>query len=53
MQLRLCGVDTSRNSTGLYSSETSKANVKVIEAKRSESFDNDVFFDIEASKHIR
>ena len=53
MQLRLCGVDTSRNSTGLYSvtrSETSKANDKVIEAKRSESFDNDVFFDIEAKR---
>jgi hypothetical protein len=49
MQLRLCGVDTSRNSIGLYCSETSKANDKVIEvkrseAKRSESFDNVVFF---------
>jgi mRNA-degrading endonuclease HigB of HigAB toxin-antitoxin module len=30
--------------------ETSKANDKVIEAKRSESFDNDVFFDIEAKR---
>jgi hypothetical protein len=53
MQLRLCGVDTSRNSTGLYSvtrSETSKANDKVIEGKRSESFDNDVFFDNEAKR---
>jgi hypothetical protein len=53
MQLRLCGVDTSRNSTGLFSvtrSETSKANDKVIKAKRSESFDNDVFFNIEAKQ---
>jgi hypothetical protein len=37
MQLRLYGVDTSRNSTGLYSSETSKANDKVIEAKAKAS----------------
>jgi hypothetical protein len=50
VRLRLCGVDTSRNSTGIYSSETSKANDKVIEAKRSESFDNDVFFDIKAKR---
>ncbi len=34
------------------SPETSKANVKGqrFEAKRSESFDNDVFFDIEAKR---
>ncbi len=51
MQLRLCGVDTSRNSTGLYSvtrSETSKENDKVIEAKRK--LHNDVFFYIEAKR---
>ncbi len=30
--------------------ETSKAQSKVIEAKRSESFDNDVFFNIEAKR---
>ena len=30
--------------------ETSKAQSKVIEAKRSKSFDNDVFFDIEAKR---
>ncbi len=29
-----------------------KANFKVIEAKRSESFDNDVFFDIEAKRTL-
>ncbi len=31
-------------------SKTLKANVKVTEAKRSESFDNDVFFYIEAKR---
>jgi hypothetical protein len=51
MQLRLCGVDTSRNSTGLYSVtrlETSKANDKVIEARRKLRLD--VFFDIEVKR---
>jgi hypothetical protein len=40
-----CSVDTSRNCTGLYS-----VNDKVIDAKRSESFENVVFFNIEAKR---
>jgi hypothetical protein len=44
-----CSVDTFRFSTGLYSINI-KANDKVIETKRSEIFDNDVSFDIEAKR---
>jgi hypothetical protein len=47
----LCGEDTFRNSKGSYgNTQMWDSNGNGIEAKLSESFDNDFFFDIEAKR---